>query len=67
MKAKMPRKPVESGKYLCIWCDACFEFDSGELQCPMCRNSNRSDLVVIYVEDNPREEALYTKVDWHGG
>ena len=69
MKAKMPQEqaPVSAGEYLCVWCDATFHLSRGLLKCPSCGNANRDDLVTIYVEDNPREEALYCPIDWHGG
>ncbi len=69
MKAKMPgrQQAPETADYLCIWCDTSFHYESGTLECPNCGNSSRSDLVPIYVEENPREEVLYTADEFHGG
>lgn len=67
MKAKMPNKPGEAGKYLCMHCNKQFHFQTGQLTCPFCKNYRRSELVLIDVRDNRQEENLYTAVDWHGG
>ncbi len=70
MKAKLPHgeKVVESkAKYLCVWCDAEFHIKQGELKCPQCNNNNVKDIVPIYLEDDPQEEALYCPVDFTGG
>jgi hypothetical protein len=65
MKAKMPQKPAESAQYLCIWCDCSFPFEQGILVCPNC--GNNKDLVAIHVENNPDEQMLYAKDEFHGG
>jgi len=65
MKAKMLKKPTEAGKYFCFRCSCTIDFRTGELACPLC--SERSHLVVVYMEDNPMEEMFYTSADWHGG
>lgn len=69
MKAKLPQgeKPVEAAKYLCVWCDTEFFVDKDELACPTCGNSDIKDIVPIYLEDDPQEEALYCPVDFSGG
>lgn len=67
MHAKMPNKPAEVGQYLCSICDKTFGFKQGQLECPRCGNSIKSDLVRINVPNDPEEEKLYTKDDWHGG
>ena len=68
MRAKEIDSPPEEGNYLCLWCDAEFGLNAkGNLTCPSCSNANRTDMVTIYMEDNPKEDAFYTKDDWHGG
>lgn len=67
MKAKMPNKPTEAAKYLCMNCNTQFLFQTGQLICPSCKNSRRSELVAIDIRDNPQEENMYTPDDWHGG
>jgi hypothetical protein len=69
MKAKMPRgqKAPETADYLCIWCDETFHYEYGQLACPSCGNSTRSDLVPIFMEEDPKEEVLYVADEFHGG
>jgi phage FluMu protein Com len=67
MKAKMPAKPAEKATYLCNKCNKQFQFASGDLKCPSCGNQNKTDLVIIYIKDDPKEEHLYTKDDFVGG
>jgi hypothetical protein len=68
MKAKMPLKPPETGKYLCADCNCEFFFVRGSIvTCPRCGNKTRLDLVPIEIKNNPDEEEFYTDDDWHGG
>jgi hypothetical protein len=67
MKAKMTDKPSETGKYICGKCNIVFVFKNGVLTCPVCHNGAYLDLILINVQDNPKEEDMYTKDDWHGG
>ncbi|MBX9880191.1 MAG: hypothetical protein K2Y22_17160 [Candidatus Obscuribacterales bacterium] len=67
MKAKMPRKAPEKATYLCIWCDCEFKYTNGPLTCPICGNARHDDLIPIYVENNPGDDLLTGKDEWHGG
>ena len=67
MKAKMPNKPPESAKYMCMQCNKEFIFGKGDLNCPSCGNKKQSELVPIDVRNNSAEESMYTSADWHGG
>jgi len=67
MKAKMPNKPVETARYLCMHCGTEFDFRRGYLECPSCGNTNKTELVAIDVRNYQPEENLYTEDDWHGG
>lgn len=67
MKAKMPHKPAEAGKYMCVQCDATFYFSRGPLRCPECGNEERGDLIPITVPNNDLEDDLYTDDDFQGG
>jgi hypothetical protein len=69
MKPKMDEgeKPAEAGVYMCIWCDTNFAYTAGKLACPNCQNALASDLVVIYLEEDPGEDPMYCQVEFHGG
>lgn len=71
MKAKMPpnQKPPEFGEYECLRCDKIFLLSakSSQLICPECGNTERQELIPIYMENYPPEEKMYTSSDWHGG
>jgi hypothetical protein len=70
VKAKMPQKPSEPGKYECMWCDTEFAFtakDESKVRCPNCGNGNRQDLIPIYMVENPAEQKLYTSADFLPG
>jgi uncharacterized Zn finger protein (UPF0148 family) len=67
MKAKMTDKTPETGRYLCSKCNIMFIFKRGELVCPLCHNGAWLDMVLIHVNDYPKEEEMYSKDDWHGG
>ncbi len=70
MKAKLPESEqtlVSGARYLCVWCDAEFSIKKGELRCPSCGNNQVRDIIPIYLENDPQEEALYCEVDFHGG
>lgn len=68
MKAKMPgRRLAEAGEYFCNQCETRFYTSGGRLVCPVCGNTNQSDLVAVDIKDDPLEEEMYTPVDWHGG
>lgn len=67
MKAKMPNKPTEAARYVCMRCETEFDFRRGDLLCPSCQNTNKTELVPIDVRNYPPEENLYTEDDWHGG
>ena len=72
MKAKMKKglKPPESGEYQCQKCNHRFQFNStdpNKLVCPKCGEASLDNLIPIYMENNPEEEQLYSKDDWHGG
>ncbi|MFA6209013.1 MAG: hypothetical protein WCT03_07825 [Candidatus Obscuribacterales bacterium] len=67
MKAKMPNKPSEAATYLCNKCSKQFKFEQGTLICPSCQNTNKTDLVVISMKDNPEENQMYTEDDFLGG
>jgi len=69
MRAKMPQgqKVAEAGEYLCIWCETRFTFQTGELACPECGNTDRNDLVTVYMEDDTQEEEMMSAADWGQG
>ncbi len=67
MKAKMPNKPSEAATYLCNKCNMQFVFEQGNLLCPRCQNSDKTELVVISIKDNLEENQLYTEDDFLGG
>jgi hypothetical protein len=67
MKAKMPNKPAEAATYSCNKCSAQFKFEQGALTCPKCKNTNKNEMVVISMKDNPEESQLYTDDDFPGG
>lgn len=67
MKAKMPNKPSEAATYLCNKCSMQFAFEQGNLLCPRCQNSDKTELVVISIKDNLDENQLYTEDDFLGG
>lgn len=67
MKAKMPQKPPETARYLCMRCNQEFDFRGGTMSCPVCGNTRKSEFVPIDVRNDPDEEQMYTPDDWHGG
>jgi uncharacterized Zn finger protein (UPF0148 family) len=67
MKAKMTDKPAQADKYICGKCNIVFVYKTGTLTCPVCHNGAHLDMVLINGQDNPAEEAMYNKEDWHGG
>jgi len=73
MKAKMKKgtKVPESGDYQCQKCNQKFTFTGTTadqvIVCPKCSTSSLDDLIPIYMENDPEEEQLYSKDDWHGG
>lgn len=70
MKAKLPEaeRDFESGtRFLCIWCDTVFVRQGPLIKCPSCANQDEKDIIPIYLEDDPQEEALYTRSDFSGG
>jgi tRNA(Ile2) C34 agmatinyltransferase TiaS len=67
MKAKMPLKPPETGKYICAECNTRFLFVGGSiLKCPRCGNATHDELVPIEMRD-PEEDEFYTDDDFIGG
>ena len=67
MKAKMSNKPSEAATYLCNMCSTQFKYVQGKLFCPSCFNTNKTDLVVISIKDDPDENQLYSECDFLGG
>jgi tRNA(Ile2) C34 agmatinyltransferase TiaS len=69
MKAKMKpgQKPPEPGNYQCQKCNCRFTAKGDTLVCPKCENTNRDELIPIYMENDPEEEEMYSEADWHGG
>jgi Zn finger protein HypA/HybF involved in hydrogenase expression len=67
VKAKMSNKPSEAATYLCNKCNTQFNHVQGKLVCPSCSNTNKTDLVVISIKDDPDENQLYTEDDFLGG
>ncbi len=68
MHAKMPgQKPAEAADYLCNICSSQFHFVRGTLECPVCGNTTKGDLIPVCVGYDPVEEVMYTADDWHGG
>lgn len=67
MKAKMTESVPEAGVYLCQICQIKFKFKKGQLICPKCKTEDRINLLMIYVENDPEQDQLYSDIDWHGG
>ena len=69
MKAKMTGEETvpESGVYLCQNCQIKFKFSAGKLACPKCGSTDSESLVMIYVENDPEQEQMYSEIDWHAG
>ena len=64
-KIKGEDKVPEVGEYLCQACNSRFKYVAGRLICPACGSIDNS--VPIYMEDDPDEEQMYNKDDWHAG
>ena len=70
MKCKMPpgQKIPEAAEYLCQKCETRFFFAKHEpLRCPNCYTTNVNSIVVIYMENDPAEEEMYSAADWGEG
>ena len=67
MKAKMVESIPETGVYLCQICQIKFNFTDGQLVCPKCHTQDRENLIMIYVENDPEQDQLYSNIDWHAG
>lgn len=67
MKAKMSNKVPEQAIYSCLECNNQFRYKEGKLVCPRCKNTERSELVPVFMRNDRTEESLYTSDDWHGG
>lgn len=71
MKAKMPpgEKIPEAAEYLCKKCETRFYFSelNDELVCPSCGTADQTELVPVYMENDPQEEEMYSEDDWGQG
>ncbi len=67
MKAKMTGQVPDTGVYLCQNCQIKFKFSGGQLACPKCGSTERDNLLMIYVENDPEQEQMYNDIDWHAG
>lgn len=69
MDTKMKGK-AKSGKkkiYFCELCTAKIPTDIIPKICPKCGANRPDNFTPIYVEDDPEEEQMRSKIDWQAG